>query len=182
MIGFNLISKFRFAFCKFKYKHMCYSKEKVVNVGIVSGGFDPLTVGHVRMINSTANSMDEVWVIINNDNWLVNKKGFYFMPQNERREIMISLKGVTKVVLTGHKPNDTNTTVCNEIANLVEDAPDTHLFTFCNGGDRGPKETPESELCNSLGVSLAYNVGGDKIQSSSELVKQAIRIINDNRI
>lgn len=68
------------------------TESKVVNVGLVSGGFDPLHVGHVNMINDVAFAMDEVWVILNNDNWLMNKKGFVFMPQDEREAIMMSFE------------------------------------------------------------------------------------------
>ncbi|NBS41682.1 hypothetical protein EBS80_03395, partial [bacterium] len=41
----------------------------------VSGGFDPIHVGHVRMIQEAAALGDELVVIVNNDNWLIKKKG-----------------------------------------------------------------------------------------------------------
>ena len=157
------------------------TESKVVNVGLVSGRFDPLHVSHVNMINDVAFAMDEVWVILNNDNWLMNKKGFVFMPQDEREAIMMSLKGVTRVYLTDHKLNDTDTTVCNAIFDIVDNAPDTHWFTFFNGGDRGPKETPEAEICKTLDVEIIYNAGKSKIQSSSELVLKAANKINSNQ-
>ena len=43
---------------------------------------------------------------------------------------------------------------------------------FANGGDRKATNTPEMDLCKSLAIELLWNVGGTKIQSSSNLVNQ----------
>ncbi|MEK7493790.1 MAG: adenylyltransferase/cytidyltransferase family protein [Patescibacteria group bacterium] len=39
----------------------------------VSGGFDPIHVGHVRMFEEAKKLGDELVVILNNDNWLRTK-------------------------------------------------------------------------------------------------------------
>ena len=127
----------------------------------VSGGFDPVHIGHVRMIQDAAKHGD-VWVIINSDPWLMRKKGYVFMPWNERAEIMAELKGVTKV---SHVQDDDGT-VCEALRRLKPDA-------FANGGDRKTNNTPEMDVCEKLGINLLWNVGGGKIQSSSELVQRA---------
>ena len=44
----------------------------------VSGGFDPIHIGHVRMIRE-ASKYGDVIVILNSDDWLVRKKGYKFM-------------------------------------------------------------------------------------------------------
>ena len=62
----------------------------------VSGGFDPVHIGHVRMIRDAARYGD-VMVIINSDDWLTRKKGYVFMPWEERAEIMGNIKGVRLV-------------------------------------------------------------------------------------
>ena len=59
------------------------SKVKVV---VVSGGFDPLHKGHVRMFKAARKLGDTLVVIMNNDNWLKYKRGYVFMPENERKE------------------------------------------------------------------------------------------------
>ena len=69
--------------------------------------FDPVHIGHVRMIQGAAEQGD-VWVIINSDPWLMRKKGYVFMPWEERVEIMAALKGVTKIKYV----NDDDGTVC----------------------------------------------------------------------
>ncbi len=129
----------------------------------VSGGFDPVHVGHIRMIRE-ASSQGDVVVIANSDEWLQRKKGYVFMPFEERQEILMSVKGVVDVV----KALDDDDTVCESLKNLKPDV-------FANGGDRKGDNVPEVALCNSLGIEMMWNCGGGKIQSSSELVEASKR-------
>jgi D-beta-D-heptose 7-phosphate kinase/D-beta-D-heptose 1-phosphate adenosyltransferase len=119
---------------------------------------DPIHFGHVRMIQEAA-QFGEVIVILNSDEWLMRKKGFVFMPWEERAEIIESIKGVKKVV----RVDDSDGSVCEA---LRREKP----TYFANGGDRTNKNTPEMEVCTDLGISMLWGVGGGKIQSSSELV------------
>lgn len=134
----------------------------------VSGGFDPIHVGHVRMIQEAAALGDELVVIINNDHWLMKKKGYVFMPQDQRREIIEAIKGVTRVVFTSHEVNDEDRSVCRELRAIKP-----HIFA--NGGDRKPDGDPIPEVlvCDELGIEMVYNVGqGGKVQSSSWLTAE----------
>ena len=47
----------------------------------VSGGFDPLHVGHVRMFEEARKLGDRLVVILNNDRWLRKKKGYTFIKE-----------------------------------------------------------------------------------------------------
>ena len=141
-------------------------KNKTIKTVAVSGGFDPIHVGHVRMILD-AGHHGEVVVILNSDEWLVKKKGYKFMPWEERAEILRSIKGVVSVVNT---IDDEDGTVCNTLRNLKNDI---DLDYFANGGDRTATTTPEMKACKELGINLLWNVGGGKIQSSSILVTNA---------
>ena len=135
----------------------------------VSGGFDPLHIGHVRMFQEAKKLGDELVVILNNDNWLADKKGAPFMSAQERKEIIEAIKGVDRVVITDHTPGDTDRSVCRILK-------DVRPHVFANGGDRKPDgdPVPEVELCKSLGIELVYNVGaGGKVQSSSWLIAKA---------
>lgn len=149
---------------------MTKSSKKQIVVA-VSGGFDPIHVGHVDMLNEAKALGDELVVILNNDNWLMKKKGHVFMPQEERREIVAALKPVDRVIFTKHETDDEDRSVCRELAELEPDI-------FANGGDRNPDDNPipEVELCNKLGIKVVYNVGSrGKIQSSSWLVGKYIK-------
>ena len=132
----------------------------------VSGGFDPIHVGHIRMVLDAGHHGDVV-VILNSDEWLVKKKGYKFMPWEERAEILRSIKGVVSVVNT---IDDEGGTVCNTLRNLKNDI---DLDYFANGGDRTATTTPEMKVCKELGINLLWNVGGGKVQSSSTLVTNA---------
>lgn len=124
----------------------------------VSGGMDPVHKGHIRMIQE-ASQFGDVIVILNSDEWLMRKKGFVFMTWAERAEILESVKGVKKVVPV----DDSDGSVCEA---LRREKP----TYFANGGDRTNKNTPEMEVCAELGISMLWGVGGEKVQSSSELV------------
>lgn len=134
---------------------------------MVSGGFDPVHVGHIRMIQDAAR-WGAVIVAINSDDWLMRKKGYVFMSWKERSEIIGNIKGVTLVT----NVDDSDGTVCSAIKRHRPDA-------FANGGDRKKDNTPEMDLCNELGIQLLWNVGGgDKPQSSSWLVNKAMEQLN----
>lgn len=128
---------------------------------MLSGGFDPIHVGHVRMILDAA-THGEVIIAANSDDWLMRKKGYIFMPWEERAEILASIRGVKSVVTV----DDADNSVCEAISRVRPDL-------FGNGGDRKSNNTPEVDLCNELGIGLVWNVGGDKIQSSSDLVARS---------
>lgn len=137
-----------------------------MRVVAVSGGMDPVHKGHVRLFKEAKALGDYLVVILNNDNWLLKKKGFTFMDQDERKEIIESIRYVDEVVLTNHVVDDGDSSVCAELAKLKPDV-------FANGGDRKSDNIPEYGLCNELGIEMVFNVGGEKIQSSSDLVKNA---------
>lgn len=129
----------------------------------VSGGFDPIHVGHVRMMIEAKAFGEELVVILNNDNWLKKKKGFVFMPQEQRKEIIEAIKGVDFVVLTKHEPDPTDMSVCDALREIRPQV-------FANGGDRFADNIPEAVLARELGIELVFNVGqGGKVQSSSWL-------------
>jgi cytidyltransferase-like protein len=126
----------------------------------VSGGFDPIHKGHVRMIRE-ASKFGDVVVILNSDDWLVRKKGYNFMNFEERSYIAGSIKGAT--LTTG--VDDTDGTVCEALKRIKPDV-------FANGGDRYETNTPEMDVCKELGIEMVWNIGGEKEQSSSSLVNK----------
>jgi D-beta-D-heptose 7-phosphate kinase/D-beta-D-heptose 1-phosphate adenosyltransferase len=136
----------------------------------VSGGFDPIHIGHVRMFQEARKFGDKLVVILNNDNWLRAKKGFAFMPQKERAELLRAFPGVDKVVITDHKKNDRDKSVNHALAKL-------RPAIFANGGDRRKtKDILEANTCKRFGIKLVFGVGkGGKVQSSSWMINAARR-------
>ncbi len=151
-------------------------KKKVV---AVSGGFDPMHFGHVRYLQEARKLGDSLVVILNNDHWLKAKKGFVFMPEKERVEVLEAMSVVDRVVLTKHKKGMNNASarersVALELARIKP-------AIFANGGDRDEKNAadPHSslywdiEVCKKLGTKMVFGVGaGGKVQSSSWLTKK----------
>lgn len=143
-------------------------KKKVV---AVSGGFDPIHIGHIRLFKEAKALGDKLVVILNNDNWLRNKKGYSFMPEKERIEIIKSIQGVDEVLLTHHKEEFTDRSVCRELEELRPDI-------FANGGDRTSDNIPEIPTCESIGCKMVFGIGwGGKVQSSSWLTGGVIENI-----
>ena len=135
----------------------------------VSGGFDPIHKGHIQMIREAA-EYGNVLVILNSDDWLIRKKGYKFMSFEERAYIAGSIKGVAIIASV----DDSDGTVCEALRKFKPDY-------FANGGDRYSTNTPEMKVCEELGIEMLWNVGGGKIQSSTELVQKVEygrRVIN----
>jgi D-beta-D-heptose 7-phosphate kinase/D-beta-D-heptose 1-phosphate adenosyltransferase len=145
-------------------------KEKIV---IVSGGFDPLHIGHVRYIQAARELGDMLVVILNNDHWLTEKKGRPFMNETARKAVMSELKSVHDVFASFHKKKPKDMSVCEEIKFLHDTFKEEYELHFAKGGDRIKGNVPEEELCKKLGIPIHYGVGGGKVESSSNLVKKA---------
>lgn len=150
------------------------SKKKKKITVMVSGGFDPIHIGHVRLFQEAKKLGDKLVVVINNDHWKKQKRKHVFMPDKERKEIIEAFTGVDKVVISGHSRNPKDMSVSKELFKIKPDI-------FANGGDRNEKDAknPKSSLykdvetCKKLGIKMVFNVGhGGKVRSSSDLLKE----------
>lgn len=137
-------------------------KKNKIKVVAVSGGFDPLHIGHIECLKKAKSLGDKLIIILNSDNYLIEKKGFVFMPAKERAAILSELKCVDEVF---HCIDD-DMSVCKSLEFLKPDI-------FANGGDRNQNNIPEFELCNKIGIQMIDGLG-NKIQSSSTLIKKLI--------
>lgn len=136
----------------------------------VSGGFDPLHIGHIRLFKEAKKLGDELVVILNNDNWLRQKKGYVFMKEQERKELIEALSVVDRVIITRHPENSKDMSVCADLKRLRP-----HIFA--NGGDRQEHNIPEVTTCKEINCRMVFNVGqGGKIQSSSWLIQKFLKL------
>ncbi len=125
-----------------------------------SGGFDPLHAGHIEYLEKAKALGDRLIVILNRDDFLRKKKGYVFMSFEERCKIIAALGCVDEVVGC----IDDDLTVCKTLEILKPNI-------FAKGGDRTADEIPEAETCRRLKIKIIDGLG-EKIQSSSELVRQ----------
>lgn len=142
-------------------------------VVVTSGGFDPLHIGHLRCLQRSAAAVEKdcsgerniyFLVIVNGDGFLTRKKGKPFMKLEERMEIVHGIRGVDGVV----SYDDGSQNVIGALESLKPNY-------FTKGGDRdSAQNVPEAEICDKIGCYILYGVGGGKIQSSSNLIKNSL--------
>ncbi|MBL7206648.1 MAG: adenylyltransferase/cytidyltransferase family protein [Candidatus Aenigmarchaeota archaeon] len=130
-----------------------------MKVVAISGYFDPLHVGHIRYIQEAKKLGDKLVIILNNDEQAKLKKGFSFMPFEERKEILMNIKDVTDIF----ESIDIDSSVCKSLEELKPNI-------FANGGDRNKGNIPEVKICEKNNIELIDNIGGGKIQSSNWLL------------
>ena len=145
--------------------------KKENSIIILSGGFDPVHKGHVRMFKAAKEYPARVIVGANSDEWLIRKKGKPFMDWNERKEILDSMKYIDQVLSFNDK-DDSACDLIRKVKELYSASPGVELY-FGNGGDRTDSNSPEVDYCNKNGIELLWGVGGGKIQSSSDLIKKS---------
>ena len=132
-------------------------------VSLVTGGFDPIHSGHISYFARAKDFSDFLVVGINTEEWLTKKKGQYFQSWVERAEIIRHLNMVDAVITV---PDDDKGSACGAIAKCLEIA---ETVVFCNGGDRGKSNTPETDKYGGdPRVQFEFGIGGDdKMNSSS---------------
>jgi len=130
---------------------------------IVSGGFDPIHSGHIAYFKSAKELGDKLIVALNSDEWLINKKGKFFMPFHERKAIVENLSSVDLVI---DFEDDEHGSATNALNKIKEMFPDDKLI-FANGGDRNKENIPEMSVDN---ISFQFSVGGDDKKNSSSWI------------
>ena len=141
--------------------------DKQYDIVIVSGGFDPLHKGHIRLFKAAKNRAHKVILGLNSDNWLVMKKGKSFQNWAERAEILRELSSIDEVMSF----NDSDGTALDLLVRVQRLYPELSI-AFANGGTRNSQNTPEAGFCAAYQIELLFNMGGSKVQSSSELINK----------
>ena len=137
-----------------------------MKVIIVSGGFEPIHSGHIAYFEAAKERGDKLVVALNSDEWLVNKKGKFFMPFNERKIIIENLSSVDSVI---DFDDDKKGSATNALIKVKDIYPNDDI-AFANGGDRNQGNI--TEMCVD-GIEFLFSVGGDdKKNSSSWILKK----------
>jgi cytidyltransferase-like protein len=132
---------------------------------VVSGGFDPVHSGHIKLFKAARAMSNMLIVGINSDEWLARKKGRAFMPWQERLCVINNLSCVDEV----YTFDDDDDTACHLLQQVRAHYPDARII-FANGGDRTKDNIPEMTM---PGVEFAFGVGGeDKANSSSWILQE----------
>jgi|TARA_R100001377_G_scaffold40988_2_gene22988 cytidyltransferase-like protein len=143
-----------------------------MRVVVISGFFNPIHCGHIDYIRAAASLGDKLVVIVNNDEQVRLKGTVPFMSEEDRLKIVSNIKGVNSAVISVDKDG----TVCESVRAEYHRHYNDYFFTsmvFANGGDRKEGGIPESVLEEEIGVGMIYNVGGEKTESSSDLISRA---------
>ena len=125
----------------------------------VSGYFTALHKGHVLLFEKAAQLGDWLIVIVNNNQQQIAKKGRLVHPAEDIKYILETLCMVDEVVIA----EDSDGSVCETLKTVKPDF-------FCNGGDRLKSNIPEAKTCEDLGIEMVFNVGGEKMNSSSNIL------------
>ena len=130
---------------------------------LVSGGFDPLHSGHIAFFKA-AKELGTLGVAVNSDDWLIRKKGKYFMNVAERMSIIKELKCVDVAIEFSDKDGTANDAI--KMALEIYDK-----VVFCNGGDRTKSNIPEmAKWKDDDRVTFVFGVGGDDKKNSSSWI------------
>ena len=139
---------------------------------LVTGGFDPIHSGHISYFKNAKELYPHtpLCVGLNSDEWLIRKKGKYFLPMKERRAIVKELKPVDLTITYDDTDNSSNMAIykCLQMYDKV---------IYCNGGDRVNTNVPEYlKFQQNDRVIFEWGVGGDdKMNSSSWILSEFLR-------
>ncbi|MDA9040195.1 adenylyltransferase/cytidyltransferase family protein [Gammaproteobacteria bacterium] len=142
---------------------------------IVSGGFDPIHSGHIAYFNAAKRLGDRLIVALNSDDWLVSKKGKFFMPFEERKAIIENLLVVDSVI---DFDDDDIGSATNALKKVKELFPNDDI-AFANGGDRNEGNIPEMSV---KGVEFLFSVGGDDKKNSSSWILKKWQYYHEERL
>ena len=146
-----------------------------MKIVVVSGGFDPIHSGHIAYLEEAKKLGDKLIVALNSDDWLIKKKGKFFMPFAEREIILKNLKPVDDVISF----EDDELGSCKDALNKTKlNYPDEEIL-FCNGGDRNKENIPEMEVSD---ITFHFEVGGEDKKNSSSWILKNFEHSSENRV
>jgi glycerol-3-phosphate cytidylyltransferase-like family protein len=146
---------------------------KNVDSVIISGYFNPIGRHHIlyaKHARELVGPNGKVYCIVNSDHQVKLKKGFKFIPENDRLATLDNIKYIDKAFLSIDKDRSVNETV-----KYIVDNSEFKPTIFFNEGDCNP-EAPcaEEQVCRENNIKVVYGTR-DKIQSSSWILADALK-------
>lgn len=126
------------------------------DVVCVPGGFDPLHAGHIEWLRA-AGKYGRVIVMLYDDPWLIEKKGYRIMDLEHRAAILRELRSVFRVTPV----RDKDGTICR----TLEFIRPRYLAV-----PRGSLSEAELQVCGKLDIEVLYDIVPRLRYSSSKLV------------
>jgi cytidyltransferase-like protein len=136
-----------------------------MKVVLCTGGFDPLHSGHIAYFNEAKKLGDVLVVGVNSDDWLIRKKGEFFLSFSERSCIVSNLRVVDQVI----DFDDKDDTAIDAIKRTLSLYPQAEIL-FANGGDRTSMNIPEMQNFYDGNVTFMFGVGGSDKKNSSRWI------------
>ena len=146
-----------------------------MKIVVVSGGFDPIHSGHIEYFKAAKLLGDKLIVAVNSDQWLVNKKGKFFMPFNERSNIISHLEVVDQVI--DFEDDDFGSCALG-LEKIKNQYPGNEII-FCNGGDRKKGNISEMQV---KGIIFKFGVGGNDKRNSSSIILKDWEFKSEDRV
>jgi len=146
-----------------------------MKVTVVSGGFDPIHSGHIAYFDAAKSLGDKLVVALNSDDWLIKKKGKYFMTFDERKSIIERLDMVDELI---DFQDDDLGSCCDGLEKVKLMYPQESII-FCNGGDRNRENIPEMSV---EGIDFSFGVGEANKKNSSSLILKDFQFDSEERV
>jgi len=127
----------------------------------VSGYFSVLHKGHINLFEAAKSLGDKLIVILNNNDQQIAKKGKLIHDAEDIKYLIEKLRMVDEVIVSIDKDGSQ----CETLRMIKPDI-------FANGGDRNQGNIPEVPVCEELNIKMVDNVGGEKVNSSSDILKR----------
>jgi D-beta-D-heptose 7-phosphate kinase/D-beta-D-heptose 1-phosphate adenosyltransferase len=136
---------------------------------IASGYFNPLHRGHVSYLEEAKKLGDKLFVIVNNDMQVKLKGSKEFLDEKERELIVKALRVVDFAQVSSSHDKSVGSDLVDIRKKFSKDK-----LVFAKGGDRVLGNLPQSEIdaCKNGNIEMVFNVGEEKIQSSSKILEK----------
>ena len=147
-------------------------KDDKKTVVIASGFFSPLHVGHLDLLEEASSACDLLFVIVNNNEQQIAKKGKLIMDEQDRLRVVKSLKFVDDAMIAVDEDRSVSKSL-----QIVAEKYQGYKLIFANGGDRSSGQVvPESTVCDQYNIAMVFDMGGNEKADSSTRINMELGV------